>query len=62
MASGGDMMPPKRKPNAKVKPGINALEANAITHEVMITMGKAKLVITRLHFQNSFHDVCQAAS
>jgi hypothetical protein len=25
-------------------------------------MGKAKLVITLLHFQNSFQEVCQAAS
>ena len=62
MASGGEMIPPKRKPNANVKPGINAREANAITHEVMITIGKAKLMIIRRHFQNSFQDVCHAAS
>jgi hypothetical protein len=62
IASGGEMIPPKRKPNATVKPGIIALETNATTHEVRITIGKAKLVITRLHFQNSFHEVAQAAS
>lgn len=45
IASGCEMIPPKRKPNAKVKPGISALETNATTHEVMITMGKAKLII-----------------
>ena len=37
-------------------------ETNAITHEVMTTIGKAKLKITRLHLQNSFHDTCHAAS
>src|SRR5687767_6500607 len=62
MASGGEIMPPKRNPNANVKPGMRALDANAITLEVRITIGNAKLKITRLHFQNSFHDVCQAAS
>ena len=55
-------MPPNKKPNANVKPGIRAVETNATTHEVMMTMGKAKLVITLLHFQNSFHDVAHAAS
>ena len=61
-ASGGEMIPPNKKPNANVKPGIRAVETNATTLEVMITMGKAKLVITLLHFQNSFHDVAHAAS
>src|SRR3954447_9025998 len=62
IASGGDMMPPKRKPSDSVKPGINELDTNATTQEVMITMGKAKPVITRLHFQNSFQEVSHAAS
>jgi len=62
MASGGDTIPPKRKPRANVKPGISAYDEKATTHEVRITMGKAKLMITRFHLQNSFHDVCQAAS
>ena len=61
-ASGGEIIPPKRKPNANVKPGMIILDTNAITQDVMMTIGKAKLVITRLHFQNSFHDVSQAAS
>jgi hypothetical protein len=61
-ASGGEIMPPKRKPNAKVNPGIMKLETNAITHEVMITMWKEKLMITLFHFQNCFHDISQAAS
>jgi hypothetical protein len=62
IASGGEIIPPNKKPNAKVKPGMKALDTNATTQDVIITMGKAKLVITRLHFQNSFHDTCQAAS
>jgi len=61
-ASGGEMMPPRRKPSASVKPGIKALDIKATTVEVRITIGKAKLVITRLHFQNSFQDTCHAAS
>src|SRR4030095_15736182 len=62
IASGGEMMAPSRNPNANVKPGMSALDTNAITHDVMITIGKAKLVITRLHFQNSFHETCHDAS
>src|SRR5689334_23790443 len=62
MASGGEMIPPNKKPRASVKPGINLLETKAITHEVRITIGKAKLVMTLRHFQNSFHDVAHAAS
>src|SRR3954470_14477965 len=62
MASGGDTMPPNKNPNARVKPGIQAQDTTAITEEVRMTIGNAKLVITRRHFQNSFHDTCQAAS
>jgi hypothetical protein len=62
MASGGDIIPPRRNPRAREKPGINSEETNAITPEVITTIGKAKLMITRRHFQNSFHDTCQAAS
>ncbi len=61
-ASGGDTMPPNKKPVAKVKPGIRAADTNATAHDVMITTGNAKLDITRRHFQKSFHDVFQAAS
>src|SRR6478609_867281 len=42
-ASGGDTVPPNRKPSASVNPGIQALETNAITQDVTITIGKAKL-------------------
>src|SRR6478736_5786045 len=62
IASGGDTIPPNKKPSARVNPGISACAANATTQDVRITMGNAKLMITRLHFQNSFQDVCQAAS
>src|SRR6059058_5642408 len=62
MASGGDMIPPNKKPSAQVKPGISTVESNATTKEVMITIGKAKLVMTLRHFQNSFHEVCHEAS
>src|SRR4051812_35721820 len=58
IASGGETIPPKRKPRANVNPGIKTFDTNATTQDVMITIGKAKLVITLLHFQNSFHDVC----
>src|SRR3954470_22414889 len=57
IASGGEMIPPNKNPRASVKPGISLLETNAITQEVKITIGNAKLVMTLLHFQNSFHDV-----
>jgi hypothetical protein len=62
MASGGETIPPNRKPSANVKPGMQAWATKAITQEVSITIGNAKLVITRRHFQNSFQDTCQAAS
>jgi hypothetical protein len=61
-ASGGEMMPPKRKPRANVKPGIRAVETRATTQAVMMTMRKAKLVITLRHLQNSFQEVAHAAS
>ena len=62
MASGGEMMPPNKNPSANVKPGIRALDVSAMMHEVRMTIIKAKLLITLRHFQNSFHEVCQAAS
>src|SRR5687768_14634728 len=49
MASGGDTMPPSKNPRASVKPGINALEKMATAQEVMMTIGKAKDMITRRH-------------
>ena len=62
MASGGETIPPNKKPSANVKPGISAEDANATTHEVRTTMGNAKLMITRRYFQNCFQDTCHAAS
>lgn len=61
-ASGGDMMPPSRKPSASVNPGTILLDTKAITQDVTITMIVAKLKIILRHFQKSFHEVCQAAS
>jgi hypothetical protein len=61
-ASGGDMMPPNRNPNASVNPGIILLDTKAIRKDVSITIINAKEVITRRHFQNSFQDVYHAAS
>jgi hypothetical protein len=62
MASGGEIIPPSKNPRAKLKPGISQLDTKATTVEVSTTIGKAKLIITRRHFQNSFHDTCQAAA
>src|SRR5687768_206726 len=56
IASGGEIIPPRRNPRASVKPGISAVDTKATTVAVRITMGNAKLVITLLHFQNAFHD------
>lgn len=61
-ASGGEIIPPNKKPNAQVKPGIRLLEISATILEVKITIGKAKLLITLRHFQKSFHEVFHAAS
>src|SRR5687767_2692184 len=61
-ASGGEMIPPSKKPSAMENPGIIELDTIAITNEVRITMRKAKLLITRRYFQNSFHEVFHAAS
>src|SRR5688500_6323359 len=62
IASGGETIAPKRNPSARVKPGIRAWDAKATTQDVKITIGNAKLMITRRNFQNCFHDTCQAAS
>src|SRR6266404_8692583 len=61
-ASGGDMMPPNKKPNASVKPGMIACETNATTADVMMTRPNANKIIGRFHFQKSIHDVFQAAA
>ena len=61
-ASGGEIIPPSKKPNANVKPGMIAKDANATTQDVRSTIRNAKLAMILLHFQNSFQDICQAAS
>src|SRR5436190_13061790 len=60
-ASGGEMMPPRRKPSASVNPGMSQTEKYATTVEVNMTSPNASNRIARFHFQKSFHDVCQAA-
>jgi hypothetical protein len=50
-ASGGETIPPKRKPSANVNPGMITYDANATTQEVIITMIKAKLIMILLHFR-----------
>src|SRR5689334_730395 len=62
IASGGEMIPPSKNPSARVNPGIKAVETTATTQEVRMTIGKAKLAMILLYFQNSFHDTCHAAS
>src|SRR5258708_8635824 len=61
-ASGGEIIPPSKKPSAMVNPGMTALDTRATTSEVRITIRKAKLPMTLLHRHNSFQDVNQAAS
>ena len=61
-ASGGEIIPPSRNPSASVKPGISQFAVKATTHEVRITIGKAKPEIKLRQRQNSFHETCQDAS
>ena len=55
-ASGGDTIPPSKKPKAIEKPGRMALATRATAQAVMKTTGKAKLKIMRRHFHSSFHE------
>lgn len=61
-ASGGDTIPPSRKPNANEKPGIILLTTKATVIAVRKTTTKAKLPIMRRQRHNSFHDMAQAPS
>jgi len=61
-ASGGETMPPNKKPSAREKPGIIKLEPNATEIAVRKTTPNAKLPIIRRQRHNSFHDIDQAAS
>ena len=61
-ASGGDTIPPKRKPKGIEKPGMKWLAMNATTDAVMNTTMKANDVMMRRHRHNSFHELDIAAS
>src|SRR5687767_3109757 len=61
-ASGGEMIPPKRKPNAKEKSGMMALDTMATPAEVKITSPKDNRPIGRRIFQKSFQEVFHAAA
>src|SRR5690606_22232337 len=61
-ASGGEMMPPSKKPSAKVKPGMIFAEKYAIANEVKNTSPKPIKKTERRHRQKLFQDVYQAAS
>ncbi|GIK59564.1 MAG: hypothetical protein JETCAE03_06250 [Ignavibacteriaceae bacterium] len=61
-ASGGETIPPNKKPNAKVKPGINQYAVNATLIAEMKTTIKAKLRIILRHLKSSLNEEDQAAS
>lgn len=61
-ASGGEMMPPSRKPIARVNPGIIACATTATAAEVKITRPKASSAMARRWPQKSRQEVNQAAS
>jgi hypothetical protein len=62
IASGGETIPPTRKPIARVKPGIIEEVIKATAKEVIITNPNANRLIGLRHFQKSFQEVYQAAS
>ena len=55
-ASGGETIPPSKKPKAIEKPGKIAFATRATTQAVMKTTRNAKLKIMRRHFHSSFHE------
>ncbi len=61
-ASGGETIPPNKKPNASVKPGINQYVKNATLMAVIKTTMKAKLRIILRHLKSSLNEQDQAAS
>src|SRR5687768_9245202 len=62
MASGGDIIPPSRKPAANEKSGINKLEIQATVAEVKITSPNPNRLMGRFNRQKSFQEVFQAAA
>jgi hypothetical protein len=61
-ASGGEIIPPRRNPKAREKPGIMAFDTSATAAEVKITNPNASRLIGLFHFQNSCHEVFHAAA
>jgi hypothetical protein len=61
IASGGDTMPPNKKPMASVNPGIIACAVNAMAADVKITRPIDNNPIGLLLAQKSFQDVFHAA-
>ncbi len=61
IASGGEMIPPNKKPKAKEKPGINRWATMATAQEVKMTRPKAKNQWAYASAQKSFQEVFQAA-
>jgi hypothetical protein len=61
MASGGEIIPPNKKPYAMGKSGMMRFETSATVAEVKITSPNASRLIGRLFLQKSLQDVFQAA-
>src|SRR3954447_23331251 len=61
-ASGGEIIPPSRKPAAREKSGISLFEIQATAAEVKITSPNPSMLIGLLNFQKSFQLVFQAAA
>ena len=56
-ASGGETMPPNKKPKATEKPGIKVLAINPTTRAVINTTIKANELIILRHRHSSFHEL-----
>ena len=56
-ASGGETMPPNKKPKATEKPGIKVLAINPTTRAVINTTIKANEPIILRHRHSSFHEL-----
>ena len=61
-ASGGETMPPIKKPRATENPGMNVLAIYPTTKAVINTTIKANEPMMRRHRQSSFHELATAAS
>src|SRR5664279_6404632 len=62
IASGGEIIPPNKKPNASEKSGIIECAVKATAAEVKITRPNASIKMGLLYCQKSFHDVFHAAA